>query len=87
MNSGQSSSRSPSMARADSALSIETSETGSAVVAVGHRRDRPFVLADHEPLITILGHRREDPRVRGAWAGEEMLAPPVLQGLEQQHAG
>src|ERR1700730_3377354 len=58
---------------------------GQAVIAVGHRRDQPFVLADHQPLIAILGDGREDPGLRGARVREEVLDPRVLQGLEEQH--
>jgi len=57
-----------------------------AVVAVGHRRHEPLVLADHEPLLFALGERREDPGLRGAGIREQVLDPRVLQGLEQQHA-
>ena len=31
-----------------------------AVIAVGHRRHEPLVLADDELLVLVLGERRED---------------------------
>jgi hypothetical protein len=55
------------------------------VVAVGHRRHEPFVLAHHQPLIAILGESREDPGLRRTWVREEILDPRILQDLDQQH--
>ena len=56
-----------------------------AVVAVGHRRHQSLVLAHHEPLIAVLGERREDPGLRGAGVREQILDARVLQRLEEQH--
>src|SRR3989454_4520447 len=56
------------------------------VVPVRHRGDEPFVLADHEPLVAVLGERREDPGLRGPRVREEVLDARVLQGLEEQHS-
>jgi len=56
-----------------------------AVIAVGHRRHEPLVLADHEPLLFGLGQRREDPGLRGARVREEVLHARVLEGLQEQH--
>ncbi len=55
------------------------------VVAVGHRRHKPLVLADDELLVIVLRERREDPGLRGARIREEIVDPRVLQGLDQQH--
>src|SRR2546425_9750791 len=44
------------------------------------------VLADHEPLVAVLGERREDPGLRGTRVREEVLDARVLQGLEEQHS-
>ena len=55
------------------------------VVAVGHRRHEPLVLADDELLVLVLRERREDPGLRGARIREEIVDPRVLQGLDQQH--
>jgi hypothetical protein len=56
------------------------------MIAVGHRGHQPFVLADHEALIAVLGQRREDARLRGAGIREKVFDARVLQGLEQQHS-
>ena len=56
-----------------------------AVVAVGHRGHQPLVLADHQPVVAILGDGREEAGLRGARVGEQVLHARVLQGLEEEH--
>src|SRR5262249_45309715 len=56
------------------------------VVAVGHRRYEPFVLADDELLVLVLGEGREDAGLGGSGVREEIIDPRVLQGLDEQHA-
>ena len=56
------------------------------VIAVGHCRHEPLVLADDELLVLVLGEGREDPGLGGARIGEEILHARVLQGLHEQHA-
>src|SRR5262249_33480692 len=57
-----------------------------AVIAVGHRGHEPFVLADDELLVLVLGERGEDPGLGGARVREEIVHARVLQGLDEQHA-
>ncbi len=57
-----------------------------AVVAVGHRGDQALVLADHQPVISILGDGGEEAGLRGPRVGEEILHTRVLERLEEQHA-
>src|SRR5262249_37870830 len=56
------------------------------VIAVGHRGHEPFVLADDELLVLVLGERGEDPSLGGARVREEIVHARVLQGLDEQHA-
>src|SRR5207245_10821135 len=64
----------------------DTHLAADAVIAVGHRRHEPFMLADDELLVLVLGEGREDPGLGGAWIREEIIDPGVFQGLDEQHA-
>jgi hypothetical protein len=51
-------------------------------MVVSHRRHQPFVLADDEPLVTILGQSRKDPGLGRTRVREEILDTRVFQGLQ-----
>jgi hypothetical protein len=62
-----------------------TDLAAEAVIAVGHRRHQPLVLADDQLLIAVLGQRREDAGLGRAGVREEVFDPGVLEGLDEQH--
>jgi hypothetical protein len=55
------------------------------VIAVGHRRHQPLVLAHDESLVVGLGQRREDAGLRRARIREQVLDARVLERLQEQH--
>ena len=56
------------------------------VIAVGHGRHQPFVLAHHQALVAVLRDGGEDPGLGGARIGEEVFHPRVLERLQEEHS-